>query len=202
MVLVMVTTVEIVRFRLSAAPMKRTRPSCFGVAQPRCPRPKSFAAVSSMLMMQEGCTPYSVTKYIKRNRSLSTCVSNSLGSVIFLCPSGAARYLKPAQRRKWPIHRPNLRAMPCCSATRLKMGRITDAETGTPASPTRSNFSRRLGMIAAQASRGSRPSFLFSSSHRRGVRVDSQGRETSGSHAARWSAIILLSHPCKWRSSV
>ena len=27
---VMVTTVEIVRFRLSAAPMKRTRPSCFG----------------------------------------------------------------------------------------------------------------------------------------------------------------------------
>ena len=61
MVPVMVTTVEIVRFLLSAAPMKRTRPSCFGVAQPRYPRPKSFAAVSSMFMMQEGCTPYSVT---------------------------------------------------------------------------------------------------------------------------------------------
>ena len=30
LVLAMVTTVEIVRFWLSAAPMKRTRPSCFG----------------------------------------------------------------------------------------------------------------------------------------------------------------------------
>ena len=62
-------------------------------------------------------------------------------------------------------------------------------------------LSQRMGMIAAQASRGSRPSFLFSSSHRRSVRVESQGWKTSGSHAARWSAIILLSHPCKWRSS-
>ena len=33
MVPVMVTTVEIVRLRLSAAPMKRTRPSCFGLAK-------------------------------------------------------------------------------------------------------------------------------------------------------------------------
>ena len=130
------------------------------------------------------------------------CVSNSLESVVFLVPPDATRYLKPAQRRKWRIHlMPNLRVMPFCSGARSKMGCITDAETGTPASPTRSHFSRRMGMIAAQASRGSRPSFLFSSSHRRSVRVESQGRKTSGSHAARWSAIILVSHPCKWRSS-
>ena len=36
MVPVMVTTVEIVKCRLSSAPMNRTRPSCFGFAQPRC----------------------------------------------------------------------------------------------------------------------------------------------------------------------
>ena len=108
MVPVMVTTVEIVRFRLSAAPTKRTRPSCFGLAQPRCPRPKSFEAVSSMLMMQEGCTPYS--RHVEHQ-------------VVFLCPPDAARYLKRAQRRKWRIHLSlNLRVMPCCSATRLKMG--------------------------------------------------------------------------------
>ena len=47
MVPVMDTTVEIVRFRLSSAPMKRTRPSRFGFAQPRCP---SFVTVSSMLL--------------------------------------------------------------------------------------------------------------------------------------------------------
>ena len=56
---VLVTTVEIVRFRLSSAPMKRTRPS-FSVS-PSHPRPNSFAAVSSMLMMREGCTLHSVT---------------------------------------------------------------------------------------------------------------------------------------------
>ena len=89
----------------------------------------SFAAVSSMLMMQDGCTPCSATWYIKRNRSLST--STSLRSVVFLVPPDAARYLKPAQRRKCRIHRlPNLRVMPRCSATLLKMGCITHAEIG------------------------------------------------------------------------
>ena len=38
MVPVMGPTVEIVRFRLSSAPMKRTCPSSFGLAQPQCPR--------------------------------------------------------------------------------------------------------------------------------------------------------------------
>ena len=76
--------------------------------------------------------------------------------------------------------------MPCCTGTLLKMGCITAAEIGTPASPTRSHFFRTLGMSTSQASRGSRPSFFFSSSHRRSVRVDSQGRKTCGSHAARW----------------
>ena len=53
---------------------------------------KSFAAVSSMLMMQDGCTPYSVTQY--SNRSSSTCVSTSLGFVVFLVPLDAARYFE------------------------------------------------------------------------------------------------------------
>ena len=42
---------------------------------------------------------------------------------------------------------------------------------------------------------GSRPAIVAVSASRAKV-----GR-TSGSHAARWSATILLSHPCKWRSS-
>ena len=98
---------------------------------------------------------------VHQNRSLSTCVSNSLGSVVFSIPPDATRYLKPALWRKLRIHLLlNLRVMSCCSATLLKMGCITDAEIGTPASPTRSPFSRRVGTSTSQASRGSRPFLL------------------------------------------
>ena len=91
------------------------------------------------------------------------CTSTSMGSFAVLMAPDAVRYLKPAQRRKCCVQcLPNLRVMPCCSATLLKMGCITLAEIGTPALPTRSHLSRRMGMSTSQASRCWRPSFLLS----------------------------------------
>ena len=132
---------------------------------------------------------HSVLRHVVHQAQSDTCVSTSLGSVVFLVPPDAARYLKPAQRRKWRIHRlRNLRAMPCWSATLSKMGCITAAEIGTPASPTRSHFSRRMGMIASTASRGSRPSFLFSE-HDTGTRAcvlrDLQGEPSTARRSGR-----------------
>ena len=165
------------------------------------PQAQELRGVSSLLMMQEKCTLCSVTWYLKRNRSLFTCVYTSLESVAFLVPPGATRSLTPAKRRKWRTNRlPDLRVVPCCSATLLKVGRMTHAEIGTLASPTRSHFSHRTGINTSQASRGSRPS-LFSSSHRRSVCVDRHAWNTCGSHAVKWSLTVLLSHPCKKRSS-
>ena len=71
----------------------------------------------------------------------------------------------------------------------------------TPAWPTRPHLPRRMGTSKSQASRGWRPSFLFSPSHLRSVRVDRLGRNASGSHAVRWSLTVLLFRPSKRRSN-